>query len=187
MKSFAAACVLLSALPVLAQAETPRPPLPGDSVYQLRASLTDSTGRELAWRDLRGMPRVSTMFYGSCRYICPLVIDSIRSIDRRLSPAERRELTEAIGDYRSSLVPLIAPLTLIRHYVDKYGVAYLSQQAYFAPCPKELMLRNYVSAQETNKFLNARPRRHEVRRSMRDNIGGRLRLQLNLNGRLQRA
>jgi uncharacterized protein YbgA (DUF1722 family) len=45
----------------------------------------------------------------------------------RLSPAERRELTEAIGDYRSSLVPLIAPLTLIRHYVDKYGVAYLSQ------------------------------------------------------------
>lgn len=70
----------------------------------------------------------------------------------RLSPAERRELTEVIGDYRSSLVPLIAPLTLIRHYVDKYGVAYLSQQAYLAPCPKELMLRNYVSAQESNKF-----------------------------------
>lgn len=92
MKPFIVACALLFAWPLLAQAEARRPPLPGDSVYQLPASLTDSAGRELAWRDLRGKPRVATMFYASCRYICPLVIDSIRSIERRLSPAERQRI-----------------------------------------------------------------------------------------------
>lgn len=92
MKPFIVACALLFAWPLLAQAEVRRPPLPGDSVYQLPASLTDSAGRELAWRDLRGKPRVATMFYASCRYICPLVIDSIRSIERRLSPAERQRI-----------------------------------------------------------------------------------------------
>lgn len=62
----------------------------------------------------------------------------------RLSAAERRELTEIIGDYRRQLIPLIAPLTLIQHYVKKYAVAYLESQIYLAPSPKELMLRNHV-------------------------------------------
>lgn len=61
-----------------------------------------------------------------------------------LSAAERRELVEIIGDYRRQLIPLIVPVTLIRHYVKKYGVAYLEDQVYLAPSPKELMLRNHV-------------------------------------------
>ena len=62
----------------------------------------------------------------------------------RLSSAERRELVELIGDFRTRLVPLIAPITLIQHYVKKYKVAYLADQVYLAPSPKELMLRNHV-------------------------------------------
>lgn len=62
----------------------------------------------------------------------------------QLSGAERRELVDLIRDYRSQLVPLIVPVTLIRHYVKKYDVAYLSNQVYLAPSPKELMLRNHV-------------------------------------------
>jgi uncharacterized protein YbgA (DUF1722 family)/uncharacterized protein YbbK (DUF523 family) len=62
----------------------------------------------------------------------------------RLSAAERLELVELIGDYRKELVPLIVPVTLIRHYVTKYHVAYLNNQVYLAPSPKELMLRNHV-------------------------------------------
>lgn len=61
----------------------------------------------------------------------------------KLSTAERRELVELISDYRSELVPLIVPVTLIQHYVKKYHCAYLSGQTYLSPAPKELMLRNY--------------------------------------------
>jgi protein SCO1/2 len=32
------------------------------------------------------------MFYTSCRYVCPLTIDSLRAIDRALSPAERERM-----------------------------------------------------------------------------------------------
>lgn len=61
-----------------------------------------------------------------------------------LSAAERHELLGLIGDYRKQLVPLIAPITLIQHYVRKYQVTYLNQQIYLAPGPKELMRRNHV-------------------------------------------
>ena len=61
-----------------------------------------------------------------------------------LSTAERRELVELINDFRHHLIPLIAPLTLIRHYVQKYQTAYLQTQIYLNPSPKELMLRNHV-------------------------------------------
>jgi uncharacterized protein YbgA (DUF1722 family)/uncharacterized protein YbbK (DUF523 family) len=62
----------------------------------------------------------------------------------KLSAAERRELVELIRDYRSQLVPLIVPVTMIQHYVKKYDVGYLHNQVYLAPSPKELMLRNHV-------------------------------------------
>lgn len=63
---------------------------------------------------------------------------------QRLSPSERAELVELIRDYRKQLAPLIAPITLIRHYVKKYAVDYLKRQVYLCPSPKELMLRNHV-------------------------------------------
>lgn len=62
----------------------------------------------------------------------------------RLSAPERQELVELIHDYRKQWVPLVVPVTLIRHYVKKYAVAYLENQVYLAPSPKELMLRNHV-------------------------------------------
>jgi len=63
---------------------------------------------------------------------------------KQLSSDERKELRGVIGDYHRSLVPLVVPLTLIRHYADKYDVAYLRGQSYLQPHPKELMLRNHV-------------------------------------------
>ena len=61
-----------------------------------------------------------------------------------LSKHERKEVTDPIEDFRRQLVPLIAPITLVRHYVKKYDVAYLQRQIYLDPNPKELMLRNHV-------------------------------------------
>jgi uncharacterized protein YbgA (DUF1722 family)/uncharacterized protein YbbK (DUF523 family) len=61
-----------------------------------------------------------------------------------LTPEERRELVELIEDYRGGLVPLIVPVTLLRHHVRLHGVEYLAGQVYLQPHPKELMLRNHV-------------------------------------------
>jgi len=55
-----------------------------------------------------------------------------------------RLVAGVIEDYRRGLVPLIVPLTLIRHYVRVHHVAYLEGQYYLEPHPKELMLRNHV-------------------------------------------
>ncbi len=57
---------------------------------------------------------------------------------------EKAELHDAIRDYGRRLVPLVVPLTLIRHHVRKLRVAYLEGQTHLAPHPKELMLRNHV-------------------------------------------
>ena len=56
----------------------------------------------------------------------------------------RAELAGCIEEYRTGLVPLIVPLTLIRHYVRRHKVAYLDGQIYLEPHPRELMLRNHV-------------------------------------------
>ena len=61
-----------------------------------------------------------------------------------LSAAEKRELADTIADYRIGLVPLIVPITLIRHHVRRHEVSYLAGQVYLEPHPKELMLRNHV-------------------------------------------
>lgn len=62
----------------------------------------------------------------------------------RLDTASKRELQDAIADYRRGLVPLVVPLTLVRHHVRVLEVSYLAGQFYLDPHPKELMLRNHV-------------------------------------------
>ena len=56
----------------------------------------------------------------------------------------REELTELIDQYRRGLLPLIVPVTLIRHNVRKFQVPYLLDQVYLSPHPHELMLLNHV-------------------------------------------
>jgi uncharacterized protein YbgA (DUF1722 family)/uncharacterized protein YbbK (DUF523 family) len=62
----------------------------------------------------------------------------------KLSTDEKKELQDVITNYHRELVPLIVPITLLQHYVRKYDVEYLKQQAYLNPHPLELMLRNHV-------------------------------------------
>jgi uncharacterized protein YbgA (DUF1722 family) len=61
-----------------------------------------------------------------------------------ITDGERAELQEAIRDYGKRLVPLVVPLTLVRHHVRKLGVAWLQGQTHLEPHPRELMLRNHV-------------------------------------------
>jgi uncharacterized protein YbgA (DUF1722 family) len=65
-------------------------------------------------------------------------------LKKQLDPASRAELADLIHDYRRGLVPLVVPMTLIRHHSRRLEIDYLNGQTYLEPHPKELMLRNHV-------------------------------------------
>jgi uncharacterized protein YbgA (DUF1722 family)/uncharacterized protein YbbK (DUF523 family) len=62
----------------------------------------------------------------------------------RIDAGSRQELADCILQYRAGLVPLVVPITLLRHHVRAHDVAYLRGQVYLDPHPRELMLRNHV-------------------------------------------
>ena len=61
-----------------------------------------------------------------------------------ISADEKQELLSVIDQFRSNIVPLIVPVTLINHYIRKYQEPYLMQQRYLNPHPLELKLRNHA-------------------------------------------
>jgi uncharacterized protein YbgA (DUF1722 family)/uncharacterized protein YbbK (DUF523 family) len=54
---------------------------------------------------------------------------------KTLDARSRAELSAAIADYRRGAVPLIVPVTLIRHHVHVHDIRYLANQIYLAPQP----------------------------------------------------
>jgi len=86
----ALACLLLVVASAYATPATA--PLPKDSLYQLTLPLTDQSGRTADWRQHRGQPQVVAMFYTSCQYICPLIVDSGKAVEHALTPSEQAKL-----------------------------------------------------------------------------------------------
>lgn len=86
------AAVALLGFATVAGAAKPAPALPGDSIYQLPLPLTDSNGQTRDWRTLRGKPHLVSMFYTSCQYICPLIVESGKAVERQLTPAQQKKL-----------------------------------------------------------------------------------------------
>jgi protein SCO1/2 len=73
----------------LAQAGDAYPP---DSIYRLEARLTDQSGVAHALDLYQGQPVLVTMFYGSCPAACPLLIDTLRAVERAALPPQRQRL-----------------------------------------------------------------------------------------------
>lgn len=90
-------------------------PLPGDSVYQLPLPLTDQDGRTTDWRANRGKPQLVSMFYTSCQYICPLIVDSGKAIERQLTPVQQKR----IGIVLISMDPARDSPAALRSVVDQ--------------------------------------------------------------------
>ncbi|HYQ54835.1 MAG TPA: DUF523 and DUF1722 domain-containing protein [Pseudomonas sp.] len=61
-----------------------------------------------------------------------------------LTDQDKAELQHLIDQYQQGVVPLVVPLTLLKHYLRKYPDPYLQQQAYLQPHPDSLGLRNAV-------------------------------------------
>jgi len=65
-------------------------------------------------------------------------------VKEQLATNERAELNGVVDDYQRGLVPLVAPITLIKHYAVRYRIDYVRNQVYLNPHPEELQLRNYL-------------------------------------------
>lgn len=87
MKAFWFACAVLFA--TLTQAAPHDAPA---SLYHLEAQLTNQAGSAHGLDVYRGKPVLITMFYGSCPMTCPLLIDTLRVVERSLPDAQRNDL-----------------------------------------------------------------------------------------------
>lgn len=63
---------------------------------------------------------------------------------RHLGDAERSELQQLIEQYRTGVIPLVVPLTLLRHHFNRHPDAYVANQDYMKPYPDDLSLRNAI-------------------------------------------
>lgn len=66
--------------------------LPKDSIYQLQSEFVDQDGHAFKLSQRQGKVQLVAMFYTSCKYICPLIIDSARGIDNALTHKEHARL-----------------------------------------------------------------------------------------------
>lgn len=60
---------------------------------------------------------------------------------KQLSARQRQALSALIDDYRCATQPLLAPVTLLKHYMAEYPDAYLAGQRYFELWPAILRLQ----------------------------------------------
>lgn len=60
---------------------------------------------------------------------------------KQLNGRQRQELASLIDLYRQGTQPLLAPVTLLKHYMAEFPDAYLAGQRYFDPWPETLRLR----------------------------------------------
>jgi uncharacterized protein YbgA (DUF1722 family)/uncharacterized protein YbbK (DUF523 family) len=67
-------------------------------------------------------------------------------VKRELTQVEKETLHEQIAEYANKIVPLIVPLGTLGLYAKKYNVAYLLEQTFLHPYPKELALRSSIES-----------------------------------------
>ncbi|MEH6389201.1 MAG: 2-thiouracil desulfurase family protein [Pseudomonas profundi] len=63
-------------------------------------------------------------------------------LKRALSSPEKQELQRLIEQYRTGVVPLVVPITMIKHHFRRHPHSYIDRQAYLQPHPDDLSLRN---------------------------------------------
>jgi uncharacterized protein YbgA (DUF1722 family)/uncharacterized protein YbbK (DUF523 family) len=61
-----------------------------------------------------------------------------------LSVEDKQEVQHVIGQYRLGVVPLVVPLTLLKHHLRHHPDPYIAQQVYLQPHPENLSLRNAI-------------------------------------------
>ncbi|MGJ7513574.1 YbgA family protein [Pseudomonas baetica] len=65
-------------------------------------------------------------------------------LKQAISAEDKQEVQQVIGQYRHGIVPLVVPLTLLKHHFRQHPDPYIAQQVYLQPHPENLSLRNTI-------------------------------------------
>ena len=65
-------------------------------------------------------------------------------LKQSISAQDKQEVQQLIGQYLHGIVPLVVPLTLLKHHFRLHPHSYISRQVYLQPHPEDLSLRNAI-------------------------------------------
>ncbi|MGC5703507.1 DUF1722 domain-containing protein [Pseudomonas sp. NFXW11] len=65
-------------------------------------------------------------------------------LKQAISSEDKQEMQHIIGQYRHGIVPLVVPMTLLKHHFRLHPDPYIAQQLYLQPHPENLSLRNGI-------------------------------------------
>lgn len=65
-------------------------------------------------------------------------------LKQTISTADKQEIQQLIAQYHQGIVPLIVPLTLLKHHFRQHPDPYVALQVYMQPHPENLSLRNAI-------------------------------------------
>jgi len=119
----------------------------GPSHYQALGRLVATAGSQpladLAARYIEGF--MSALQQHATRALHSNVLQHLLGyLKRDLDSDDKAELLQLIDRYRLGELPLIVPLTLLRHHFRRHPNDYVAQQVYLHPHPPELMLLNQI-------------------------------------------
>lgn len=127
-----AGCRTTNAVPsCCAKAEPAVAPLSDKSLYQLESKWTTDTNSQIKLGELKGRPQVVVMFFASCQYACPVIVNDLKRIEAALKPETRarvgftlvtfdakRDTVKVLADYRESRQLPADTWTLLRGESD---------------------------------------------------------------------
>lgn len=116
--------------------------------------LAKNLGRLIAEADGENLDKIAARYFAelmSCLKIVATranhvnVLQHIQGyLKKKLAKDDKQELTETIDSYRLGHVPLIVPLTLLRHHFRKQPDPFIQNAFYMTPHPAELALLNEI-------------------------------------------
>ena len=114
-----------------AKAEPAAAPSSDKSLYQTESKWTTDRKKQITLLELKGRPQVVVMFFTSCQYACPLIVNDLKRIEAALKPESRtqigftlvtfdtrRDTAEALASYRDSRHLSAKTWTLLRGESD---------------------------------------------------------------------
>jgi len=75
-----------------AKSDTAATPFSDKSLYQTESKWATDTTKQITLGDLKGRPQVVAMFFTSCQYACPIIVNDLKRIEAALKPDLRAQI-----------------------------------------------------------------------------------------------
>ncbi|MEH6582079.1 MAG: DUF523 and DUF1722 domain-containing protein [Halioglobus sp.] len=108
--------------------------------------LSDSTAEPIANKAARFITLLMTgLSHLATRKTHSNVLQHIQGyLKKSLGTADKSEMNTLITQYRQGHIPLVVPVTLLRHHFRLHSSDYINRQVYMEPYPEQLALRNLI-------------------------------------------